>query len=96
MPRVSDEFLQKIADGRAGSRCDCPAYWQRRDEARELIAARAAVPLLKLLYDKWEDGDDCYEDPESHYGFLGKAFNLTASQENKILAAINAYDEATK
>lgn len=43
MPRVSDEFLQKIADGRAGSRCDCPAYWQRRDEARELIAARVIV-----------------------------------------------------
>lgn len=49
MPRVSDEFLQKIADGRAGSRCDCPAYWQRRDEARELIAARVVVRRAALV-----------------------------------------------
>lgn len=49
MPRVSDEFLQKIADGRAGSRCDCPAYWQRRDEARELIAARVLERAAKLV-----------------------------------------------
>lgn len=82
MPRVSDEELRKHAE--------------YDPVARELLAARAAVPLLKLLYDKWEDGDDCYEDPDSYSGFLGKAFNLTASQENKILAAINAYDEATK
>ena len=75
---------------------DSNQLWDCAQMARELLAARAAVPLLKLLYDKWEDGDDCYEDPESYDGFLGKAFNLTASQENKILAAINAYDEATK
>ena len=88
MPRVSDDEL------RFHAKSDGPQPLQ--DIARELLAARAAVPLLKLLYDKWEDGDDCYEDPESYDGFLGKAFNLTASQENKILAVINAYDEVTK
>ena len=49
MPRVSDDEL------RFHAKSDGPQPLQ--DIARELLAARAAVPLLKLLYDKWEDGD---------------------------------------
>ena len=43
---------------------------------------------LTMLYDKWEDGDDCYEDPEDYGGFLGKAFKLSLEEENTVLALI--------
>lgn len=87
MPRVSDEFLQKIADGRAGSRCDCPAYWQRRDEARELIAARVVVREAK----RWR-GCECRREI---------AVNKEGQQMERVevctmCAALGAYDEATK
>jgi hypothetical protein len=55
--------------------------------ARDLQAA------LTLLYDKWENGDDCYEDPERFGGFLGKAFKLNEAEENQVLALIGSTPE---
>ena len=44
--------------------------------------------LLGLMYDKWEDGTDCYEDPENCVGHLGKAIKLSVEEENQIIAAL--------
>jgi hypothetical protein len=54
---------------------------QERDQAREALGD---------LYDKWENGDYCYEDPEDRAGYIGKAFNLSYDEENKILGLLNA------
>lgn len=35
-----------------------------------------AVRLLGLIFDAWENGDECYENPENSEGFLGNAFRL--------------------
>jgi hypothetical protein len=58
--------------------------------ARDLQAA------LTLLYDKWENGDDCYEDPERFGGFLGKAFKLNEAEENQVLALIGSTPETVE
>lgn len=43
---------------------------------------------LAMIYDKWEDGTPCYEDPEDFTGHLGNAVKLTAEEEMEILALI--------
>lgn len=35
-----------------------------------------ALELLAAVFDAWENGDDCYEDPHAAAGYLGKAFRL--------------------
>lgn len=58
---------------------------------QRLAAERQRDELLKavtLMYDRWENGPDCYEDPEDYTGFLGKAFKLSLEEENQIIAAI--------
>jgi hypothetical protein len=45
---------------------------------------------LVLMYDKWENGVDCYEDPESYTGSLGNAFKLTVAEETQVLEALEA------
>ena len=53
----------------------------------ELARLKAAV---ELLYDKWENGDDCHEISGDEMGaFLGKAFQLSKDEEDAILALIN-------
>jgi hypothetical protein len=39
-------------------------------------AGDEAVELLAAVFDAWENGIDCYEDPESNAGYLGMAFKL--------------------
>jgi hypothetical protein len=43
---------------------------------------------LTLMYDKWENGTSCYENPEECEGFLGFAFKLTQKEEKEILSLI--------
>jgi hypothetical protein len=43
---------------------------------------------LTMLYDKFEDGTDCYEDPEDYTGYLGKAIKLSTEEEEAVLALI--------
>ena len=38
------------------------------------------LDLLALMFDAYEDGPDCYEDPEDEVGFIGYALRL-ASQK---------------
>lgn len=52
---------------------------------REIARLRAA---LEFLYDKWENGDPCYEDADSTGVSLGNAFRLSEAEEAEILALI--------
>jgi len=45
---------------------------------------------LTLLYDKWENGTPCFENPEDRNGPLGNAFRLSYEEENEVLELINA------
>lgn len=58
----------------------------------ELDALRAENEALRktlaMLYDKWEDGNDCYQDVETETGFLGHAFKLSLAEEDQVIALI--------
>ena len=56
-----------------------------RYAAQEIDRLRTA---LEFLYDKWENGDPCFEDPETSSGSLGNAFKLSEQEERAILALI--------
>lgn len=70
--------------------------WKLSDEAKEVEGAYFklrgylvdAESALKMLYDKWEEGDACYEEPETNGGYLGRAFILSVEEENEILRII--------
>ncbi|MCU1305146.1 MAG: hypothetical protein JWQ87_5430 [Candidatus Sulfotelmatobacter sp.] len=47
-----------------------------------------AIRLLALMYDRWEEGTQCYEDPEDCGGFLGHAVKLSEEEENQIIAIL--------
>ena len=40
------------------------------------------------MYERWEEGTQCYEDPEDCTGFLGHAVKLSADEEDQIIAAL--------
>ena len=58
---------------------------ERHALAEEIVELRGA---LLMLYDKWENGAPCYEEPEEQRGYLGHAFNLTEQEENRVLALL--------
>ena len=60
---------------------------------RERDEAKAA---LKLIYEKWENGTPCFEDPDECEGPLGNAFKLSYEEENKILLSLNQALEGAK
>ena len=43
---------------------------------------------LEMLYDKWENGDPCFENPEDNEYFLGNAFKLSYEEENQVIALL--------
>jgi len=55
------------------------------EAADEIERLRAA---LEMLYDKWENGDPCYEDGDPQSNYLGNAFRLSEEEENEVLALI--------
>jgi hypothetical protein len=48
-----------------------------------------AVLLLSAVFDAWENGDPCYEDPDTSSGFLGIAFRLDDEVFNRCCALLN-------
>ena len=63
------------------------AEQERRIEDLEAENARLRE-ALEMIYDKWEDGVSCYEDPEEHTAFVGNAIQLSDEEEKQILALI--------
>lgn len=59
---------------------------------REAAASQAMEQQLRealgFMYDKWENGTACYEEPDEHEGFVGNAFTLDNDDENRILRLI--------
>ena len=43
---------------------------------------------LVMLYDKWEYGEPCYEEPDSMECYIGHAFKLSEAEENQVLTLI--------
>lgn len=69
----------------------CNNYHALQQRAAQLEAReKGLVELLCLMYDKWENGTPCYEDPEDYTGSLGNAFKLTDDEETRVLAALEA------
>lgn len=55
--------------------------------ATQAHAARLAQ-ALEMIFDKWENGPDVFEDVEELSGPMGKAVDLSGEEENQILALI--------
>jgi hypothetical protein len=55
--------------------------------AQENVALRAA---LGNLYDLVENGPECYENPESQDGYIGRAVLISEADENAIIALLRA------
>jgi hypothetical protein len=66
-----------------------------REHERTLQAENQRLrEALAWIYDKWENGDSCYEDPETCSGFMGRAFKIEYEEENAILGMIGDTDAA--
>lgn len=60
-------------------------------DRRELVKyVRELQGLLGLIYGKWENGDPCFEEPDTFGGPLGNAFKLSDEEERAILAALSS------
>jgi hypothetical protein len=49
---------------------------------------------LAWVYDKWENGDSCYEDPDDYSGYMGRAFKIESEEESIILDLIGEFEAA--
>lgn len=62
-------------------------------QAAEQVAADSdiseAVQLLAAVFDAWENGVECYEDPEENAGFLGMAFQLDTDVFDRCCTLLN-------
>lgn len=47
------------------------------------------LDLLALMFDAYEDGPDCYEDPEDCSGHIGKAVHLDDATFDRIAYILN-------
>lgn len=77
------ENLEAELAGAEGALVDCARInidVMKRN--RELEAA------LTMIYDKWENGDSSYTEPDTFDGYLGNAFKLSQEEENQVLALI--------
>ncbi len=60
------------------------------DEAKD-----AALDLLAVMFDAYEEGPDCYEDPDDCAGHLGKAIKLDEATFDRIADLLNKYRPVT-
>lgn len=56
-----------------------------------LTNTHSLLRLLAMLFDKWENGTPCYENPADFEGYLGNAFHLTDREETEILTILDQY-----
>jgi chromosome segregation ATPase len=61
-----------------------------REEVEGLKAEKdLVIDLLANVFDRYENGDDCYEDPEECGGYLGKAIKLDDETYNACCDLLN-------
>ena len=69
-------------------------WWVTRLKAQEAITDKL-VAALGMIYDKWENGDRCYEDGDPNSSYMGNAFKLTQDEEVEILSLLPPAAELT-
>lgn len=47
------------------------------------------LDLLEVMFDAYEDGVDCYEDPDEQAGYFGKAIKLDDATFHRIADILN-------
>lgn len=63
--------------------------YSRRAEVQQLgKQVKMLRDALGMMYDKWENGVSCYEDPEDYTGPIGNAFQLSLAEEQTVLNLI--------
>lgn len=65
-------------------------------ELLERLDKERLVDALEVMYDKYENGDPCFENPEELEGAMGNAVKLSFDEENEILALIPAYPKKSR
>jgi len=66
-------------------------YFIRERQLLALISElEAATKVLEMIYDKYEEGTSCYEDPDDCAGYVGNAVRLSGEEEDSILAVFEA------
>lgn len=64
-------------------------YRELADKCASLEAERDALKAaLIMIYEKWEDGDPVYDDPDYCENYIGNCVRLDGEEENQILALI--------
>ena len=56
-----------------------------------LTRAMQEIDLLAMMFDAYEDGPDCYEDPEDCSGHIGKAIHLDDEAFQRIADILNEH-----
>ena len=66
-------------------------HWEGWQAAKERYGRDedAALDLLCVMFDGYENGVDCYEDPEDQSGYVGSAFRLNDEDFHKIADLLN-------
>ena len=59
------------------------------DQAGDAVDAQFAIDKLALMFDAWENGCPCYEDPESCGNYIGIAFRLADEDFHAIANFLN-------
>ena len=69
-----------------------PVKYVKASHALQLSARIVDLEAaLTMMYDKWENGDGCYEGADLDGDFLGNAFQLSQEEEeNQVLALIGS------
>lgn len=76
------EALDSIFAGR-------PVAQQKTQASKPLSDADFAFNMLALMFDAYENGVPCYEDPEDEVGFIGYAYRLADDDFQNIANFLN-------
>jgi hypothetical protein len=67
-------------------------FEEAKANARLIAAAPELLELLSIMFDAYENGVPCYEDPEEEYHYLGNAFKLKDEHFHRIADLLNKLD----
>lgn len=85
--RMSEELANAQARGIHSCHPNCARDWCVNRRLRGLL--NESLDLLAEMFDAYEDGTPCYEDPENYDGFLGHAFKINPETFQKIADLLN-------
>lgn len=84
-----DHLRLELGEARAEAEALRHDMERQADTLAELATENEALrKALAMMYDKWVDGDDCYEEPDTFSAFLGKAFQLSITEEDHVISLL--------